>query len=365
MQQGTECTELQLGFQATPQPFEDSNRTRFSDRAKPCENAEWCHRILKESCGELRALVGDEVFHTRFCGELFDERRDLNRGGLLGEHPPRKRHPREDIQNDNELEGEDAKKAGDVGDVDEDGVVGILAAHASRFCFLLELWNGILGYLFFQNSPDGSFRDAVACSGEDLRDALVATETRGGHQVNEASHGIGETSNGRLRYDQGAHGLTFGIHLPLPASHGSRRNAATRGGLLARPTEEFFELQNTEPLVRRVVGAPMLGEFVPTLGQEPAEFDLSGCAERFELCLSVGLVEGICGIAEPDELEPGRQAKKFGGLHQGPHGRSVEVAAFCNRGKHSVGKRHSCRSFFQRKHQRRNHSNSARRLSYR
>ena len=206
------------------------------------------------------------MFRTRPSRNILDHRCYLNRGGLLGEHPPRKGHPREDIQNDNELEGDEAEETGDVGDVDENGVVGILAAHESWFCFLLEeLRDWVPWRFFFQNPPDGSLRDAVACSGEDLRDAFVATETRPSHQMDEAPHRIGETSNGRLRYDQGAHGFAFGIHLPLPASDGSHRNATTCGSLLARPTEEFFELQNTEPLVRRIVRAPMLGELLPTV----------------------------------------------------------------------------------------------------
>ena len=85
-------------------------------------------------------------------------------------------------------------------EIDENGVVGILAAHESWFCFLLEeLRDWVPWRLFFQNPPDGSLRDAVACSGEDLRDAFVATETRPSHQMDEAPHRIGETSNGRLR----------------------------------------------------------------------------------------------------------------------------------------------------------------------
>jgi len=145
---------------------------------EPGENAERIHRVLKKRRDKLRSLIGDEMFRARSFRNFLDHRCYLNRGGLLGEHPPRKGHPREDIENENELEGDEAEEAGDVGDVNENGVVGILAAHASRFCFLLELWHGILGHLFFQNPPDGSIRDALACSGEDLRDALVATETR-------------------------------------------------------------------------------------------------------------------------------------------------------------------------------------------
>ena len=140
------------------------------------------------------------MFRTRPSRNILDHRCYLNRGGLLGEHPPRKGHPREDIQNDNELEVDEAEETWDAGDVDENGVVGILAAHESWFCFLLEeLRDWVPWRLFFQNPPDGSLRDAVACSGEDLRDAFVATETRPSHQMDEAPHRIGETSNGRLR----------------------------------------------------------------------------------------------------------------------------------------------------------------------
>ena len=55
-----ELAELELTFQAAPESFEEGNRTGFSDGAKPGENAERSHRVLKKRCYKLRALVRDE-----------------------------------------------------------------------------------------------------------------------------------------------------------------------------------------------------------------------------------------------------------------------------------------------------------------
>ena len=81
--------------------------------------------------------------------------------------------------------------------------------------------DGFVSYLFFQNPADGALRDAVACAGEDLSDPLVAAETGPSHQVDEASHRIGESSDRRVRHHQRAHRLVSDIHLAFPPGDGS------------------------------------------------------------------------------------------------------------------------------------------------
>ena len=59
LHQRIELAEPELTFQATPQSFEERNRARLSDGAKPGENAERFQRVLKKRRYELRSLVRD------------------------------------------------------------------------------------------------------------------------------------------------------------------------------------------------------------------------------------------------------------------------------------------------------------------
>ena len=129
--------------------------------------------------------------------------------GLFCENPGDDGHSGEDIQDDGEFEGEDSEEARDFGDIEHKDVIGVFCGKNSRF--LLSgccIGNGILGWLFLQDSPHGSFGKFPSSPGEGLCDTHVSTESSEGHGVNELSDDIAVASDGRFGLDQGADGLS-------------------------------------------------------------------------------------------------------------------------------------------------------------
>ena len=137
------------------------------------------------------------------------QRSHLKGSGLFCENAGNDGHSGEDVQDDGELEGEDSEEARDFSDIEQEDVIGVFGGQNSGFLLgVCCLGNGILGWLFLQDSPHGSLGELPSSPCEGLGDTHVPSETSEGHGMNELSDDIAVASDRRLGFDQRADGLS-------------------------------------------------------------------------------------------------------------------------------------------------------------
>ena len=97
----------------------------MTDSAEALTDAEGGECFAKEARGELGALIGDEVPGiSEAGGGLSEEHGDVIGRRLLLEESDSQGESRKDIEDESELETKDSEESWDVGEVDEEDVVG-------------------------------------------------------------------------------------------------------------------------------------------------------------------------------------------------------------------------------------------------
>ena len=243
-EQGFERAKVQDIFECSPESFDDGNGAVATNGTETLPSAELSKGLAKPPRGELLSLIGDEVLGRAESqrGPL-KEPAHLSGGGFFPEDFGGERHPREDIEEDHELEGEQSKETGDGSDVGHPDVMGIASAESTgRLGW--PFGKGSLGRFFFEDSADGAFGDLPTGSSEGLGDLLAATETGRVHGMDEMADDIGIAPDRRIRLNERAHGFLswVGRDFLLPTGHGVSRDGKELGGFFLGKPEERLEL---------------------------------------------------------------------------------------------------------------------------
>ena len=195
---GFEIAQSQGVFESSPKPFDNRDGAVPADGTEALACAEPSQRFAKPLGGELPSLVGDEVpgWAEAKRGPL-NQPAHLSGTGFFPEHLGCERHAGEDIEYDHELEGEQAKEAGDGRDVGHPDVIRVARAEITARR-VGSFGNRDLGRFFFDEATDGAFADLPAGPTESLSDLLGATEAGRVHGMDEMADDIGIAPDGRI-----------------------------------------------------------------------------------------------------------------------------------------------------------------------
>jgi hypothetical protein len=291
LHEGSESSETKEVFESSPESLEDGDGADLSDGAQTVANAKGLESILEIAGSELRALVRDKVFgYTESRARLPEEFREFRGGGFFGEDSSGERKSGEEVEDEGELESEEAEQAWDLGEVDKENVIGVAGADGSFLARGRSLRGNSAGRFLPEDASDGSCGDSKPDPGESLSDAFVASEAE-----KALSDDVGVAADGRVGADEGSvrRGHVSAFRIPLPASDGFRGNAEPFCGFFRAPDEELFEAQDAISLLGSVLRSSLVGELVPAGGEDVGELEIEVSEEEILLPFGEGGLERV------------------------------------------------------------------------
>jgi hypothetical protein len=340
LHEGSESSETKEVFESPPESLDDGDGADLSDGAQTVANAEGSEGILEIGAGELTALVGDEVFGgSESFTRLPEELGKFARGRFFGKDSSGERKSGEEVEDEGELESEEAEEAWDLGEVDEENVVGVARANGSFLARGQSLRRNSAGRLLPEDASDGSCGESKPGSGESLGDALVASEAEKAHGVDELSDDVGVAADGRVGADERSvrRRQVSAFRIPLPASDGFRGNAESFCGFFCARDEEFFETQDAISLLGSVLRSFLVGDLVPAGGEDLGELEIEVSEEEILLPFGESGLERVLGVAQRPETVSESKTQKLACFQDGFHGEAVEVGRFGEGKEGSLG----------------------------
>ncbi len=180
-------------------------------------DAEVLESLAEDIGGQLSALVGDEVLgRAEPLGGFQKQVGDIGCGRFAGENTSAQWESGEDVEDDGELEGEQAEERRDVGEIRHGDVVGIAGPEGAGG-WSAEGRHGNRGRPFFSNPSDGLCGELPTGAGKCLSDALVSFEARSRHSLNHMADDVGKSANGWSGSYERAYGSPLRVlHALLP-----------------------------------------------------------------------------------------------------------------------------------------------------
>jgi YD repeat-containing protein len=160
------------------------------------------------------------------AGRTGDQLRHVVAGRFLEEDPRGERCAREDIENDGELEGEEAEEAWDLREVQHRDVLGVAGADRSGRADRRRLRR--LNWLLLPDALDGSTGELPADPSDVESDGAVSGEANEGQRLNQVPDDVGAAADRGDRLQERADRVAFRTDSSflLPPQDRSRRDAA-------------------------------------------------------------------------------------------------------------------------------------------
>ncbi len=166
-EQGWSRSEDGDALQGAEETLDEGNGPGLPDGAVAVAYGETAECLLDLLRGELRSSVGDGVSRRAEAADCAEEEAgDVAAAWLGEEHLGREGHPREDVEDEGEFEGEEPQESGDLGEVHHPDVVREAGTHATA-CRKNPLLNWRRGDRLLLADPlDGPAGQPETCAGE-------------------------------------------------------------------------------------------------------------------------------------------------------------------------------------------------------
>lgn len=262
---------LRDGLEGSEEAVDECDRARFSDGAVAVAHATATECLPELLRRELRPLVGDGVSGwAEAAGGGAEETCDVAAARLGVEDARRERDSREDVENEGELEGEEAQEARDLGEIENPDVMREAGADGTAGGDRRRRRRRRGDRSFLADALNGSAGEPDARAGEMGRDGAVTREAGEHECLDQVAGHVAVAPNGRDWFEERAdrRPLRLTERLLLPAQDGSQGHAKGTCGLLSGQGEQRLEAQDAVAGFGLVVRPLALGELVPTRAED-------------------------------------------------------------------------------------------------
>jgi hypothetical protein len=304
--------EVGDGLERPEGPLDEGDGTRLADGSVAVAHAEMAECLPKRLRRGLRSLVGDGVSGRAEAargGE--DETRHVLAARLREEHPGREGHPREDVEHDGELVGEEPKAG----------------AHGTGRGS--DLWRRRGCHRLLLSDPlDGPAGEAQPRPGEVCGERAVAGEAGQSQTLHRVADEIAVAPDGRNRLQERADGgpMRLAKSLLLPAVDGARRDAKPACDLEGGKGEDRLEAQDAVAGLGRVVGPLAVGDLVPAGAEDVERLLEDSDVEDVLVELGEAVEDRVAAVAVLAKPLGEGEAEEVRGFDEGLEGERVEAA---------------------------------------